>query len=176
MMGGRFNDAPYPQLQPQDFGPGKQYRVEVQNGGMTVVIGDYTDAGFQNTATYVIPGLYSVDVVIHGLPGRFIEKLAGSYEIPIPLVAQLIESAGVQRGTSLRLLTCHAGEAPMHGPTAAQKLAAEWGGPVLGPNGLLRIAPGHMRIDLVDWVTDPGGEMMPDNVQQGQGVWVSHLP
>jgi hypothetical protein len=176
VMGGPFDVAPYPPLQAQDFGPGKQYRVEVHNGGKTVVLGDPTDAGFQFTPTYLQPGPDAVDVVIHGLPGRFIEKLAGRHEIPVLLVAQLIEAAGIQRGTPLRLLTCHAGEAPFRGPTAAQQLATEWGGPVEGPNGLLRIYPGRARIDLVDWVVDPSGGMMPDNVRQGQGAWVPHSP
>jgi hypothetical protein len=175
-MGGPFNEPPYPPLQPQDFSPGSQYRVDVRNGGRTIVIGDHADAGFQNAASYVQPGPHAVDVVIHGLPGRFIEKLAGSLEIPVPLVAHLIAAAGVQPGTPLRLLTCHAGEAPLHGPAAAQQLATMWGGTVEGPNGLLRISPGRLRIDLVDWVASPGGGMMPDNVQQGQGSWVPHAP
>jgi len=176
-MGGPFNEPPYPQLQAQDFGPGKQYRVDAHHGGRTIVIGDYTDLGFQKTHTYVSPGLNAVDVVIHGLPGRFIEQLGGSREIPAPLVAQLVEAAGIPRGTPLRLLTCHAGEAPLIGSTAAQQLATEWGGPVTGPNGLLRIARATMRIDLVDWDWDPVlGTMTPTNVRQAQGCWVLHTP
>jgi hypothetical protein len=175
-MGGPFHDAPFPPLQAQDFGPGKPYRVEARNGGRTIVIGDPTDAGFQNTATYVRPGPQAIDVVIHGLPGRFIEKLAGGLEIPVPLVAELIESVGVPRGTPLRLLTCHAAEAPLLGPSAAQMLATEWAGPVEGPNGMLRISGRGMRVDLVDWVADPGGGLMPDNVRQGAGGWVLHRP
>ena len=73
-MSGPFNEAPYPPLQAQDFGPGKQFRVEVHNGGRTIVIGDYQDLGFQKTPTYVLPTPGTIDVVIHGLPGRFIEK------------------------------------------------------------------------------------------------------
>jgi hypothetical protein len=175
-MGGPFHEPLYPQLQATDFGLGKQYRVETWNGGRTVVIGDYTDAGFQNTPAYIQPGPDAVDVVIHGLPGRFIEKLAGSCEIPIPLVAQLIESTGIARRTPLRLLTCHAGEAPLQGSTTAQLLATEWDGSVEAPNGLLRISPGRMRVDLVEWVAAPGGGMMPDNVRQGQGAWIPHTP
>src|SRR6266446_5685959 len=134
-MSGPFNEAPYPPLQAQDFGPGKQFRVEVHNGGRTIVIGDYQDLGFQKTPTYVLPTPGTIDVVIHGLPGRFIEKLGGTYELPAPVVALLIEAqGGVPRGTPLRLLTCHASEAPANGPTAAQQVAAEWGGTVSGPN------------------------------------------
>jgi hypothetical protein len=140
-MGARFHELPYPQLQATDFGPNKPYRVEIWNGGRTVVIGDPADAGFQNTPIYVQPGSDAIDVVIHGLPDRFLEKLAGSFEIPAALVAQLIEATGILRGTPLRLLTCHAGEAPLLGPTSAQQLATDWGGPVEGPNGLLRISP-----------------------------------
>jgi hypothetical protein len=178
MMAGPFNEGPYPQLRVQDFGPGKQYRVEVHNGGRTMVIGDHADLGFQKTHTYVQPGPDAVDVVIHGLPGRFIDKLGGRHEIPAPVVAELLESSGgVQRGTPLRLLTCHAGEAPASGSTAAQQLATEWGGSVSGPNGLLRISRGALRIDLVDWDPDPvTGGMMPTNIRQGHGSWVSHAP
>jgi hypothetical protein len=175
-MGGLFHEPAYPQLQATDFGPGKQYRVATHNGGRTVVIGDHSDAGFQLTPNYVQPGPDAVDVVIHGLPGRLIERLAGHYEIPIPLVAQLIEAIAIPRGTPLRLLTCHAAEAPLQGSTTAQLLATEWGGPVEGPNGLLRILPGRMRVDLVEWVAAPSGGMMPDNIRQGQGTWMPHSP
>jgi hypothetical protein len=175
-MGGPFTEPPYPPLHAQDFGPGKQYRVAVHNGGRTVVIGDHADPAYQKTHTLVQPGAAAVDVVIHGLPGRFIEKLAGGYEIPVPLVAALLESAGVPRGTPLRLLTCHAGEPPMSGPTAAQQLAMEWAGPVNGANGLLRIRPGAIEIDLVDWTPDPLGGMTPNVTAAGQGSWLPHHP
>ena len=89
----------------------------------------------------------------------------------------MLESTGVLRGTPLRLLTCHAAEAPLNGPAVAQMLATEWAGPVEGPNGMLIIyRGGRMRIDLVDWATDALGGMMPDNVLQGQGSWVTHSP
>jgi hypothetical protein len=177
VMGRLFAEVAYPPLGDQDFGHAEPFRVELQNTGRTVVIGDYTDLGFQLTPTYVIPGPDAVDVVIHGLPGRFIERLGGSREIPVPLVARLLESVGIVRGTPLRLLTCHAAEVPLNGPAVAQMLAIEWGGPVEGPNGMLIIyRGGRMRIDLVDWVADALGGMMPDNVFQGQGLWVSHSP
>lgn len=176
-MGGQFDDAAYPPLQDQDFSPAKPFRVELQNTRRTVVIGDLTDLGFQITPRYVLPGPDTVDVVIHGLPGRFIERLGGSKEIPVLVVARLIESAGIARGTPLRLLTCHAAEAPFNGLAAAQRLATEWGGTVVGPDGMLIIyRGGRMRIDLVDWVADALGGMMPDNVHQDQGSWVSHSP
>jgi len=175
-MGGPFNEVPYSHLQTTDFGSGKQYRVDVQNGGRTVVIGDHTDAAFSKTHALVQPGLDAVDVVIHGLPGRFIEKLGGNLEIPASVVAVLLDSAGITQGTSLRLLTCHAGEAPLTGPTAAQLLATAWGGSVLGANGLLRIRPTGIEIDLVNWDPHPMGGMTPNVTGAGQGIWIRHDP
>ena len=176
-MGRLFDEAAYPQLQDQDFGPIEPFRVELRNMGRTVVIGDYSDLGFQLTPTYVLPGPDAVDVVIHGLPGRFIERLGGSREIPVLLAARLIESVGIVRGTPLRLLTCHAAESPLNGLPAAQMLATEWGGQIEGPDGILIIyRGGRMRIDLVDWADDALGGMMPDIVLQGRGAWVSHSP
>src|SRR6202035_5062027 len=138
-----------PALAAADFGPGSQYQVVLQNGGRTAAVGDVADGAFQNVHTLVQPGADAIDVVIHGLPGRFIEKLGGNREVPVPVVAELLESAGIQRGTSPRLLTCHAAEAPFVGAATAQRLATEWGGPVSGPNGLLRIfGKGRMRIDV----------------------------
>jgi len=88
-----------------------------------------------------------------------------------------LESTGISRGTPLRLLTCHAGEAPLNGATTAQQLATEWKGPVTGPNGLLRIGKGQMRIDLVDWDPHPIlGGMSPNVIAQGKGVWIPHTP
>jgi hypothetical protein len=175
-MGVPFAEPPYPQLRAQDFGPGKQYRVEVHNGGRTIVIGDPPDPGFQKTHTMVQPGT-EVDVVIHGLPGRFIEKLGGSYEIPAAVVAELIElQGGVPRGTPLRLLTCHAGEAPASGPPSAQQLASVWGGTVLGADGILRIRHSGIGIDRVDWDVHPMGGMTPNVTGPGQGVWILHHP
>jgi hypothetical protein len=120
----------------------------------------------------------ALDIVIHGLPGRFIDRLSGHLEIPVSVVVQLLDATGVPRGTPLRLLTCHAGEVPMTGLAVAQQLATVWGSDVEGPNGLLRIGRGHMRIDLVDWYPDPvTGGMLPSVVgQQGQGSWVRHSP
>lgn len=176
-MGGPFHDPSYPQLDAHAFGPGQQYRVEVWNAGKTIVIGDHTDAAFQKTHTLVQPGPDAVDVVIHGLPGRFIEKLGGSHEIPVPVVAQLLDSVRIQRGLALRLLTCHATEAPLNGTTVAQLLATEWGGLVTGPNGLLRIQQGPMRIDLVDWEPDPVlGGMSANVTGRGQGIWIACTP
>ncbi len=177
-MGGPFNEAPYPQLQFKDFGPRKQWRIELQNSGRTVVIGDHTDLGFQRTHTYVQPAPDALDIVIHGLPGRFIDALGGRLEISVPVVIELLDSVGVPRGTPLRLLTCHAGEAPMTGLAVAQQLSTAWGGPVNGPNGLLRIGRGQMRIDLVEWYHDPiTGGMLPSLIgHQGQGSWLQHSP
>jgi hypothetical protein len=175
-MGRSFSDAPYPQLRVQDFGPGKQCRVEVHNGGRTVVIGDHGDPGLQKTHRLVQPGPDAVDVVIHGLPGRLIDKLGGTQEIPAPVVAQLLDAAGIPRGTPLRLLTCHAAEAPRNGPAAAGLLAGEWGGSVLAANGLLRIQKSVIGIDLVEWEPDPVGGMTPTVTGAGEGSWVLHSP
>jgi hypothetical protein len=88
-----------------------------------------------------------------------------------------LEAAGIARGTPSRLLTCHAGEAPLNGSSAAQLLAKEWGGPVSGPNGLLRIGQGQMRIDLVDWDPNPALlGMQPNVIGQGLGSFVPHTP
>jgi hypothetical protein len=141
-----------------------------------MVIGDHTDPALRVTPALVQPSPHVADLVIHGLPGRFIEKLGGSHEIPAAVVVQLIAAAGVPRGTPLRLITCHAAEAPASGPTAAQQLATAWGGPVAGPNGLLRIRPGGMGIDLVDWDPDPSGGMTPNVTGPGQGTWIPHTP
>ena len=139
MLGGPFDEPPYSRLQFVDFGPGRLCEVAVHHSGRTVVLGDPMDYGFQKTHTLITPESDAVDVVTHGLPGRFIEKLGGNREIPATLVSQLLVGAGVPGGTPLRLLTCHAGELPLQGAAAAQLLAEDWGGPVLGATGLLRI-------------------------------------
>ena len=176
MSGGPFDEPPYPQMHQNDFGPGKRCEIDVRHGGRTIMIGDPTDFGFQKTHTLISPGPDAVDIVIHGLPGRFVEKLGGNQEIPASLIAQLLASAGVIRGMPLRLLTCHAGELPLRGTSAAQILAEEWGGLVLGANGLLRIRKGGISIDVVEWVLDPSGGMMPNVIGVDQGTWISHTP
>ncbi len=176
-MGGPYSEPPYPALSAADFGPTSSYQVVLHHGGRSVAIGDSADAAFQTVPTLIRPGVDAVDVIIHGLPGRFIERLGGSREIPVAVLAQLLEIAGIQRGTSLRLLTCHAAEAPLSGETAAQQLATEWQGTVTGLNGLLRIGPGQMRIDLVEWEVDPvRGGMLPKVIAPGQGAWIAHTP
>jgi hypothetical protein len=174
-LGGPFHDAPYPALSPADFASGTRYQVTLRNGARSVLIGDVNDAAIQHAASMIQPGPGAVDVIIHGLPGRFIEKFGGSREIPPDLVETLLQSVGIQPGTPLRLLTCHAAELPLVGPTAAQQLANRWGGIVSGPNGLLHIYRGWMRIDLVDWIADPifGGMMIdPSTIRVGAGTFV----
>jgi hypothetical protein len=177
-MGGPYAEVPYPALSPADFGPGSQYQVALQNGGRTVVIGDVSDIALQNTHVLIQPNPDETDVVIHGLPGRFVEALGGHHEIPVPVVVNLLDNAGITRGTPLRLLTCHAAEVPHNGGTIAQMLATEWRGPVSGPNGLLRIfGRGRIRIDLVDWILGPGGvEIDPTTIQMGRGRFIPHTP
>src|SRR3954471_11685905 len=94
-MGRPFHEAPYPPLGRTDFGPASPYGVAVHNGGKTVAIGDHTDASFRLVPAWVQPGPDVVDVVIHGLPGRFLERLNGNREIPVLVVAELLESVGV---------------------------------------------------------------------------------
>lgn len=104
----------------------------------------------------------------------------GHREIPPSVVAELLESAGIQRGTPLRLLACHASESPLAGTASAKLLATEWKGSVFGPDGLLRIgSAGMMRIDFVDWVPDPVlGGMQIDvyTIRIGQGAFILHTP
>src|SRR5262245_60487732 len=138
MMGGPyFEPAAYPALPASSFGPTSQYRVTIHNQGRTVSIGDHTDHAFRIVHALVHTGSDAVDVAIHGLPGRFIDQLGGRMEIPVPVVAELLESVGIKRGTPLRFLTCHADEPPLTGATLLQLMLAEWGGSVSGPNGLL---------------------------------------
>src|SRR5436190_24335656 len=114
-MGGPFHESPYTPLGRHDFGPTSPYRVAVHNAGMTVAIGDHTDTSFRLVPTWVQPVRDVVDVVVHGLPGRFIERLNGNREIPALVVAELVEVVGVLRGTPSRLLTCHAAELLLSG-------------------------------------------------------------
>jgi hypothetical protein len=176
-MPGRFDEAPYPALAVQDFGPGGLLRATTHHAGQAVVIGDHSDAGLQQAPALVVPGATEIDVIMHGLPGRFIDRLGGSQEVPASVVVALLLSAGIPRGAPLRLLICHAAELPLHGPTAAQPLATEWGGPVRGPDGLLVIRAGQLEVHVVEWDHDPvTGGMVPTIVGHGQGNWVIAWP
>ena len=55
-MGGPFSEAPYPPLDVYDFGPGKQYGVDVRHGGRTIIVGDRSDQGLLTMPTLVQPG------------------------------------------------------------------------------------------------------------------------
>ena len=156
--------------------PGKAYRVEVHNNGATVAIGDPADLGFQKVPALLQPLPGVVDVVIHGLPGRFMEKVHGSYQIEAPIVAQLLVDAGIVTGTPLRLITCHSAEAPLHGEPVAQRLASVWGGPVLGATGAVLVGNNQIRINLVEWAPDPVGGMQPTVIGWDQGTWITHNP
>jgi hypothetical protein len=176
-MGGPFHEPAYPALSMQDFGTGSQYRAATYKGNRTVVIGAIKDPMLAQIPNRVQPAGTVVDVAIHGLPGRFIEAISDpQYEIPASVIVELLQSLGIPRGAPLRLLTCHAAEPPMRGPTAARMLAAEWGGPITAPNGILRVlSNGSLRVDLVDWETDPlnPGRMRVDAVQPGHGTFVT---
>lgn len=176
-MGGPFNEGPFPQLTVQDFGPNRGYRVELEHNCRAVVIGDIDgDLGLQLLPGWVTPGPDAIDVHIHGLPGRFIEALAGVYEIPADVVVELLKFLGIQEGISLRLVTCHGGEPCANGRTAAQMLADIWGGTITAPNGLLRVYPsGQMEIDMVDW-ENVGGLWLPKVIGPNQGSFVSFPP
>jgi hypothetical protein len=67
----------------------------------------------------------------------------------------------------------------MSGGKTAQLLATEWKGNVSGPNGLLRIGKGQLRIDLVDWIADPvsgGMQIDPNTIGVGLGFFILHTP
>jgi hypothetical protein len=176
-VGGRFDEVPYPTLALQDFAPGGLLRVTTYHAGRTVVIGDQSDAGLQLAPALVMPGARVIDVIMHGLPGRFIDRLGGRREVPASVVVALLLSVGAPRGAPLRLLTCHAAEAPLHGPAAAQALSTEWGGPVQAPDGLLVIRAGQLEVHVVEWDQDPvTGGMAPSIIGHGQGNWVTSWP
>lgn len=175
-MGQPFDEPPYPPLTARDFGPGKAYRVEYQNAGQTIAIGEPSDHAFQTAHRHLQPAAGIIDVVLHGLPGRFIESLAGTRQIAPAVIAELLNAAGIAKGTPLRLVTCHAAEAPRHGQPVALQLAHEWGGLVMGASGQLVLTKAGPRIDLVEWEPDPAGGMRPDPVGVNQGAWVWHRP
>jgi len=176
-MDRQFHENAYPELHVRDFGTAGQFQVNAYNGGRVIVIGDIRDVMLRQIPGRVKPLTGTVDLAIHGLPGRFIEAINNpQFEIPASVVVQLLESVSVIRGMPLRLLTCHATELPLAGPSTAGTLAAQWGGPVTGPNGILRIAStGVSRIDLIDWVADAvnPGKMIPDNPRVGGGQWLT---
>lgn len=175
-MGGQFYEAPYPPLMASDFAATSFYRISVHNGGRTILIGDMRDLRLSKIPSLVTSQRSSaeIDVAVHGLPGRFVEKFSDPrFEIPPDTIVALLELVGIRRGTPLRLLTCFATEMPFQGLTAAEMLAGAWGGKVSGPNGLLRIrSSGRMNVELVDWVPDviTPGRMIPDNARPG-GIW-----
>jgi hypothetical protein len=175
-MAGPFSEPPYPPLTLADFGPAMPYRVELRNGGRTVVIGDPNDLGYQRVPGMIAPGPSEIDVVIHGLPDRFIDQLGGRRAIPAAVVTALLESVGLVRGTPLRLLSCYAGEAPALGPCVAQQLATDWGGLITAPAGRLRVMPGMLEVDLVEWDQDPLLGAMPRIVGRGAGGWLTFVP
>jgi hypothetical protein len=110
----------------------------------------------------VQPQSGTVDVVIHGVPGRFATTAGGQTEIPVHVVKKLLENAGVKPGTRLRFLTCHGGETPLKGSSAAEQFAQAWNGDVSAPNGFLKVeAGGRLRVHLGEWDADPvqGGEI-----------------
>jgi hypothetical protein len=141
-----------------------------------VVIGDPTDQALQLAPSLIAPDPGAVDVVIHGLPGRFIDAVTGTMEVPVRVVVELLDAAGIPRGTLLRLITCHGGEAPLVGPAVAELLAQEWGAPTAAANGLLRVFHGSFQIDLVEWNPDPVGGMVPVVTGAGQGMWIGFQP
>ena len=117
-----------------------------------------------------------------GLPGRFVEQLTDPiYEIPPNVVVQLLDDLGIQRGTALRILTCHGASACDDGLVVAQLLADEWTGHVQAPNGLLRLPhSGGYRIDIVDWeqsLWEPDRmEVDPNTIQLGAGSFLTFAP
>jgi hypothetical protein len=175
---GQYWVSPRQQLSVFDFGPNSQYQVRIYNNGGTIAIGDKSDRDLRNTSLWVKPQPDVVDVVIHGMPGAFVEAYDGALEIPASVIAELLEKQGIPRGTPLRLLTCYATEAPKApGQSIAKQLFDIWGGPVQGPNGLLHAWPnGDIRIDLIDWGPGIGGGMEGTLIGTGQGQFLPAVP
>jgi hypothetical protein len=139
------------------------------------VIGDIAnDLALQRLPARISPLPGMVDVHIHGVPGRFLTALGAEIEIPVEVVAELLEVSGqITRGAPLRLLTGHGGEPCARGRVAAQLLATEWTGSVLAPNGLFHAhADGRITIDLVEW----SSAIAPDVATPGGGLFVPFHP
>jgi hypothetical protein len=176
-MGGQYSVPPTGQIGVSDFGPTKRFRVEVHHAGGTVVISEAGDAAF------AVPGLIqplpgTVDVVSHGVPGRLATTARGETEIPMQVVKQLLENAGISPGTRLRFIICHGGESPLGGVSAAERFAKAWNGEVSAANGFLKVeAMGRLRIHLGDWNPDPihGGQTFTITGVD-QGTFVTFVP
>jgi hypothetical protein len=175
-MGGRYHTPAQGQASASDFGPGQPHRVEVHHGGQAVVIAVAGDLSFA-VPQLIQPQAGAVDVVIHGVSGRFATSASGEIEVPTKVVAVLLENAGVPRGTPLRCLTCHGGERPLAGPPAAELLAQDWGGPVSAADGFLKVEQGKTTVHLGEWDPDPifGGETFTIT-HPGQGTFVRFGP
>lgn len=158
-LGDPFDTPPAARVVVADFGPGRPNRVEVHHAGRMIVIAATNDSSFR-VPGLIAPSIDSVDVVIHGKPGRFGTMAEGDTEIPVEVVARLLEDHGIPRGMPLRCISCHAGEVPLVGPPAARQLAVEWNGPVLAPDGFVLVMRSLIRIDVGDWSPDPvaGGQ------------------
>jgi hypothetical protein len=185
-MGGLFNTPAVSQLAASDFGPGQPNDVQVHHGGQMVVIAHNGDAAFK-VPKLISPPASAVAVIIHGKPGRFGIDADCEAEIPAAVVAQLLEDAGIQRGTPLRCITCHGGEKPdpaIGVVSAAQQMATAWNGPVSAPNGFCRVTVGTIRIDLGDFVPSVGGgqqfevfcDAQQNPIGEGQGSFVLFTP
>jgi len=150
-----------------------------------VVIAEKGDPAF------IVPHLIqpqggTVDLVIHGVPGRFGTTEECDTEIPSAVLVQLLSQAGIPFGTPLRCITCHGGEnpAPGIGQPAGQLLATVWNGPVNAPNGFCRVTRNMLRIDLGSWIPAVGGGQQFDvfhnplgqPIGQGQGRFVPFTP
>jgi hypothetical protein len=158
-MTGPYNTVPVRQVALLDFGPGQSNDWLVFHNGQMVVLGERGDPSFK-VPNLIQPQVGIVDVVIHGVPGRFSTRMDGEVEIPPEVVAQLLDLAGIQRGTPLRCLTCWGAENPLTGQAAGQRLATQWNSPVSAPDGLVVITLGTIRIHVGDWHLDPvfGGQ------------------
>jgi hypothetical protein len=183
-MGTPYNTPAVGRVGVLDFAPGQPNDVQVFHGGQLVVIAARGDASF-NVPNLIRPQPGTVDVVIHGAPGRFGTTQECTIEVPADVVAQLLDNAGIPRRTPLRCITCHGGENPLIGPAAAQLLATARNSPVSAPDGFCVVAPNQIRIDLGDWNPDPvfGGQQFdvrpPGGGQpggQGQGRFVPFVP
>ena len=175
-MGGPFNTPPIRQVGVGAFGPGQPNTVQVYHGGQMMVIAANGDPSFR-VPQLIQPQAGTVDVVIHGKPGRFGTTADADVEIPADVVAQLLLARGVPGGTLLRCLTCHGGEKPLVGPAAAEQLAQVWNGPVSAPNGFCIVTANKIDIDVGDWEPDQvyGGQQFAVK-QPRQGRFIPFTP
>src|SRR5947209_5560829 len=96
-MSGPYHTPPAGRVGVSDFGMGTPNDVKVFHGGWMVVIAATVDPSF-NVPNLIRPQAGIVDLVIHGVPGRFGITQQCETEVPPDVVAQLLDNAGIPRG------------------------------------------------------------------------------